>query len=199
MKRSLNKRQKPPVHFAALRRGRRRERHARVAQTSAGKRFEATLTTPTAPTARKGSVKRIVAAQNRELLPAARATSSLTRSTLPLASLIATMFAAHRRASLTTVSAAISTRATARNVIEHDRQRASRARSPGNGGKVLPGSACCNKARRRSAPSTPISSRLSRVRDRVAGGIRTGAGDHLATARARSSPPARSPACVRRG
>src|ERR1700674_3928231 len=77
------------------------------AQTSAGNKFEATLTTPTAPTERKGSVKessplKIVNASGK------RARRSLTRSTLPLASLIETIFR-QPTASRSTVSGPMST------------------------------------------------------------------------------------------
>src|SRR2546423_7356284 len=75
--------------------------------TSAGNKFDATLTTPTAPTDRNGKVSessplRIVKASGR------RARSSLSRSTLPPASLIETMFA-QSIARRSTVSGPIST------------------------------------------------------------------------------------------
>src|SRR6266853_5597826 len=77
------------------------------AQISAGNKLEATLTTPTAPTDMKGSVSessplKIVNALGK------RARNSLTRSTLPLASLIDTIFR-HSFARRTTVSGPIST------------------------------------------------------------------------------------------
>src|SRR5205085_4081685 len=77
------------------------------AHTSAGNKFEATLTTPTAPTDRNGSVKessplKIVNASGK------RARKSLTRSTLPLASLIETIFR-QPTASRSTVSGPMST------------------------------------------------------------------------------------------
>src|SRR6266705_1377242 len=77
------------------------------AQTSAGNRFEATLTTPTAPTDMNGSVNessplKIVNDSGK------RTRNSLTRSTLPLASLIDTIFR-HSVARRTTVSGPIST------------------------------------------------------------------------------------------
>src|ERR1051326_3967741 len=77
------------------------------ATTSAGNKFDATLTTPTAPTERNGNVSessplKIVNASGK------RARNSLTRSTLPPASLIATMFA-QSIARRSTVSGPIST------------------------------------------------------------------------------------------
>src|SRR6266576_4628105 len=77
------------------------------AQTSAGNKFDATLTTPTAPTDMKGSVNessplKIVNASGK------RPRNSLMRSTLPLASLIDTMFR-HSVARRTTVSGPMST------------------------------------------------------------------------------------------
>src|ERR1043166_1613614 len=77
------------------------------ATTSAGNKFEATLTTPTAPTDKNGSVNessplKIVNASGK------RARKSLTLSTLPPASLIETMFA-QSIASRSTVSGPIST------------------------------------------------------------------------------------------
>src|SRR6266487_5350824 len=77
------------------------------AQTSAGNRFEATLTTPTAPTDMNGSVNessplKIVNDSGK------RTRNSLTRSTLPLASLIVAIFL-HSFARRVTVSGAIST------------------------------------------------------------------------------------------
>src|SRR4051794_3356655 len=75
--------------------------------SSFGKRLEATLTTPTAPTDRNGSVKESSPLKTVKL-SGARPTSSLTRSTLPLASLIATMLE-NFSASRITVSALIST------------------------------------------------------------------------------------------
>ena len=77
------------------------------AQTSEGNRFEATLTTPAAPTAMNGSVNessplRIENGSDK------RRRNSLTRSTLPLASLIETMFR-HSLARRTTVSGRMST------------------------------------------------------------------------------------------
>src|SRR6266699_935022 len=76
-------------------------------QTSAGNKFDATLTTPTAPTDMKGSVNessplKIVNASGK------RPRNSLMRSTLPLASLIDTMFR-HSVARRTTVSGPMST------------------------------------------------------------------------------------------
>src|SRR5437764_11217273 len=82
--------------------------HARTSeQTSAGYKFDATLTTPTAPTAMNGrtnesSPLRIVNSFGK------RRRSSPTRSTLPLASLIETMLRQFS-ASRTTVSGPIST------------------------------------------------------------------------------------------
>src|SRR6476469_2729495 len=75
--------------------------------TSAGNKFDATLTTPTAPTERNGRVSessplKIVNASGK------RARNSLTRSTLPPASLIETMFA-QSMARRSTVSGPIST------------------------------------------------------------------------------------------
>src|SRR5204863_7043882 len=77
------------------------------AQSSDGNKFEATLTTPAAPTAMNGSVNessplKIVNSFGK------RRRNSPTRSTLPLASLIETILR-HVSANLTTVSAAIST------------------------------------------------------------------------------------------
>src|SRR5438128_5302925 len=76
-------------------------------QTSTGNKFDATLTTPTAPTDMKGSVNessplKIVNASGRRLR------NSLMRSTLPLASLTDTMFR-HSVARRTTVSGPMST------------------------------------------------------------------------------------------
>src|SRR6266480_3580193 len=82
--------------------------HARTrAQTSEGNRFEATLTTPAAPTAMNGSVSessplKIVKDSGR------RRRRSLTRSTLPLASLIETILR-HSIAKRPTVSGVMST------------------------------------------------------------------------------------------
>src|SRR5438477_1209987 len=82
--------------------------HARTsAQSSAGNKFENTLTTPAAPTDMKGNVKpssplRIVNSFGK------RRRNSPTRSTLPLASLIETIFR-HDSANLITVSGPIST------------------------------------------------------------------------------------------
>src|SRR5581483_2419721 len=77
------------------------------AHTCDGNAFDATLTTPTAPADMKGSVSessplKIVNASGNRLR------NSLTRSTLPLASLIDMIFL-HASASLTTVSAPMST------------------------------------------------------------------------------------------
>src|SRR5438552_7519577 len=76
-------------------------------QTSAGNKFEATLTTPTAPTDMNGSVNessplRMVNDSGK------RPRNSLTRSTLPLASLIETIFR-HSAARREAVSGPIST------------------------------------------------------------------------------------------
>src|SRR5206468_71457 len=76
-------------------------------QTSTGNKFDATLTTPTAPTDMKGSVNessplKIVNASGRRLR------NSLMRSTLPLASLTDTMFR-HSVARRTSVSGPMST------------------------------------------------------------------------------------------
>ena len=77
------------------------------AQTLEGKRFDATLTTPTAPTAMNGKVNessplKIVNGSGK------RRRNSLTRSTLPLASLMETMLR-HSFAKRTTVSGKMST------------------------------------------------------------------------------------------
>src|ERR1051326_1476643 len=77
------------------------------ATTSAGNKFDATLTTPTAPTDKNGSVSessplKIVNASGR------RERKSLTRSTLPPASLMQTMLA-QSIASRSTVSGPMST------------------------------------------------------------------------------------------
>ena len=90
------------------------------ATTSAGNKFEATLTTPTAPTDRNGSVSessplRMVNASGN------RARNSLTRSTLPLASLIATMFRAIHREPLDGFRSNIHA-AAAGNIVKHDRR-----------------------------------------------------------------------------
>ena len=118
----------------------------------AGTTLDATLITPRAPTAIMGSVSAVVAGQHRRCRSARRI--SLTRSTLPPASLTATTCgcSASRRSVSTAISRAGAARARCR----------ARPAAPGrprrrNGGTAPPGSACCSRASPAGCASAPAS------------------------------------------